>query len=71
MTFLWLIIIIAGLSLAFFFYREWRRNREIEKDDYIRDIKRKVKEEISEKMVGKTPEEKAKYFNEKMKEYLE
>lgn len=72
MKILWFLLIVP-LSIFFLIlynlYREWRNQKDLEKGWEIRDRIKEIRGEVEEEMKGKSPEEKAKVFNEKMKRF--
>lgn len=69
MKYLWLLVLIPAGFLAYLSISSWMKEKRLEREWEEKDRVKRVKEEVEEEMKGKSPEEKAKLFNEKMKRF--
>ena len=67
---LWILIILIPIAIVLYLrWKEKRDSKRIQDEWDMKDRIRKVRKEVEEEMKGKSPEEKANLFNEKMKRF--
>ena len=66
---IWILVILGGLGIGYIVLKDYFRDRKAKKSNDLIEIKSRIKKEIAEEFEGKSPEEKAKIFNERMKEF--